>query len=124
MLAFGGRRWDGGDTSLDDGQWKGGSQDVLKGNMALRISSKDSLDKGVLGWWGKEIILFKESEVFLSVSGVSKDFKTGVEDWGWGRTSDNVLGAVGDVEEGIVFNVFEGRPGKLGSGGTWDRGNR
>jgi len=36
--------------SFDDGQWKGGSQDVFKGNMASRISSKDLLNEGVLGW--------------------------------------------------------------------------
>jgi len=91
--------------------------------VALRIFSKDSLDEGVLGWWGKEIVLFEESEMFFSMSGISKDFETGVEDWGWGCTSDNVLGAVGDIEEGIVFNVFKGGPGKLRSGGTWDRDN-
>ena len=87
--------------------------DVLKGNVASRISSKDLLNKGVLGWWGKEVVLFKESEVFLMISGVSKDFTTGIEDGGWGCTGDNILGAVRDVKEGIVLNVFEDRPDKL-----------
>jgi len=89
--------------------------------VALRISSKDSLDKKVLGWWGKEIVLFEESEVLLMVDGVSKDVKAGVKDWGQGRTSDDILEAVRDVEEGVVFNVFRGRPGELRGWGTWDK---
>ena len=91
--------------------------------MASRISSKDSLDKGVLGWWGKEIILFKELEVFLTMSSVGEDFKTGVEDRGWRCASDDILGAVRDVKEGVVFNVLRGRPGELRGWGTWDRSN-
>ena len=67
--------------------------------------------------------MFKELEVLLTAGGVSKDVKTGVKDWGWGCASDDVLGAVRDIEKGIVFNVFEGRPGKLRSWGTGDRSN-
>jgi len=89
--------------------------------VASRICSKDSLDKGILGRQGKEVVLFEESEVLFIVDGVSKDVKTGVKDRGWGHTSDNVLGAVGDVEEGVVFNIFKGRPGKLGGWGMWDK---
>jgi len=61
--------------------------------------------------------------VFLTISSISKDFKTGIEDRGWGYAGDDVLGAVGDIEEGIVFNIFKDGPGKLRGGGAWDRDN-
>ena len=92
--------------------------------MASRISSKDLLNQGVLGWWGKEIILFEKSEVFFMMSGVSEDFKTGVENRGWGCASDNILGTVRDVEERVVFNIFKDGPGELRGWGMWDRSNR
>ena len=86
--------------------------------MALRICSKDSLDEGVLDRRGKEVILFEEAEVFFMVGGVGKDFKTGIEDGGWGSAGDDILGAVRDVEEWVVFNVFKDGPDKLGGWGT------
>jgi len=91
--------------------------------MSLRICSKDLLYKGVLGRQGKEVILFEKTEVLLVVDGVSKDVEIGTEDRGWGRASDNVLGTIRDVEEGVVFNIFEGQPDKLWGWGTWDRSN-
>ena len=91
--------------------------------MASRISSKDSLNEGVLGWWGKEVVLFEKSEVFLTMSGIGKDFKAGIEDRGRGCTGDNVLGAVRDVEEGVVFNVFKDGPGEFRGWETWDWNN-
>jgi len=91
--------------------------------MSSRICSKDLLDKEVLGRQGKEVVLLKKMKVFLMMGGVSKDFKTGVEDGGRRCTSDDIGRAVWNVEEGIVFNIFEGRPDKLGGWGTWDRSN-
>jgi len=91
--------------------------------MLSRIYSKDLLDKGVLGRWGKEVVLFEKTEVLLVVDGVSKDVEIGTEDRGRGCASDDVLGTIGDVEEGVVFNVFEGWPDKLWGWGTWDRSN-
>jgi len=54
---FGGRGQDGGNEGFDDGRWEGGGQDVLKGNVASRIFSKDLVDKRVLGRYGKEVFL-------------------------------------------------------------------
>ena len=122
-MRFGGRRQDCGDLSVDDGRWKGGGQDVLSGNVASRISSKDSFDEGVLGGGGKEVLLFIFTVLGLVGGDVSKDIKT--DDWGGGDggASDDISGAVGDVEEGVIFQVVKDRPGELGSGGTWDRSN-
>jgi len=39
-------------------------------------------------------------------------------------TSDDVSGAVRDVEEGVVLRVVEDRPGKLWGWGTWDKRSR
>jgi len=92
--------------------------------VASRISSKDSFDEGVLGGGGKEILLFVFMVLGLVGGNVSKDIKT--DDWGGGDrgTGDGVCGAVGDVEEGVIFWVVKGRPGELGGGGTWDRNNK
>ena len=89
--------------------------------MALRISSKDSFDEGVLGGGGKEILLFVFSVLGLVGRNVSKDVKT--DDWGRGDggTGDNICGAVRDVEEGVVFWVVEDRPGEFGGWGMWDK---
>jgi len=92
--------------------------------VASRICSKDLLDEGVLGRQGKEVILFEEAEVFFAVGSVGKDFKTGIENGGWGSAGDDVLGAVWDIEEGVILLVFKSRPDKLGGWGTWDRSNR
>ena len=95
--------------------------------MVLRISSKDLLNEGVLGGCGKEIFLF----VFAVGRFVGRDVGKDVEavNWGWGdgSTSNDVGGAVGDVE-GEVFDVIEGGPDRSGRwripklGGLWDDG--
>jgi len=53
---------------------------------------------------------------------MSKDVKA--EDWGGGDggTGDNVCGAVGDVEEGVIFWVVKDRPSELRGWGTGDDG--
>jgi len=91
--------------------------------MSLRICSKDLLDEGVLGRWGKEVVLFEKTEVLLTVDGVGEDVKIGMEDGRRGRTSNDVLGTIRNVEEGVVFNIFKGRPDKLWGWRTWDRSN-
>ena len=55
---------------------------------------------------------------------MGKDVKT--DNWGGrdGSTGDNVCGAVGDIEEGVIFWVVKNRPGELGGWGTGDRSNR
>ena len=88
--------------------------------MASRICSKDSLDEGVLGRRGKEVVLFEKAEVLFAVGGISKDFKIGMEDGGQGCTGDDVLRAVWDIEEWVVLLVFKSGPDKLGGRGTWD----
>ena len=55
---FGGRRRDGGDGGFDNRQWEGDDRDVLEGNVASRISSKDLFDERVLGGCGKEVFFF------------------------------------------------------------------
>ena len=89
----------------------------------MRICSKDLLDEGVLGRWGKEVILFEKTEVLLMMDSIGKDIKIGTEDGGRGHASNDVLGTIRDVEEGVVFNVFKGWPDKLWGWGMWDRSN-
>jgi len=92
--------------------------------MSLRICSKDLVNKGVLGKQGKEVVLFKKTEVLLAVGGIGKDIKVGMEDRRWGCAGDDVGGAVWDVEEQVILLVFKSGPDKLGGGGTWDNSNR
>jgi len=91
--------------------------------VASRISSKDLFDKGVLGGGGKEVLLLVFTVLGLVGGNVSKDVKT--DNWGGGDggTGDKVRGAVGDVEEGVIFRVVKDRPGELGGWGTWGRSN-
>jgi len=80
--------------------------------VASRISSKDLLDKGVLGGHGKEVFLFIFMVGRLVGGDVGKDVKTvdgSGGDWGAG---DKVGGTVRDIEEGEVFYVLEGGPGR------------
>jgi len=121
-LRFGGGRQDSGNLSCDDRQWKGGSRDVLSGSVSLRISSKDLVDKGVLGGCREEVLLF----VFTVLDFVEGDMGKGVKavdgSGGDGGTGDNVSGAVRNVEEGVILQVVKDRPGELGGWGTWDNG--
>jgi len=89
----------------------------------LRISSKDLFDERVLGGGRKEILLFVFTILGLVGGNVSKDVET--DDWGGrdGCASDDIGGAVGDVEEGVIFRVVKDRPGELGGWGTWGRNN-
>jgi len=109
-LQFGGRRWDSGDTSFDDGQWKGGGQDVLSGNVSLRISSKDLVDKGVLGGCWKEVLLFVFTVLDFVEGNMGKGVKAVDESGGDRGTGDNVSRAVRGVEEGVILRVVKGGP--------------
>ena len=122
-MRFGGGRWDSGNLSCDDGRWKGSGWDVLSGNVALRISSKDSFNEGVLGGGRKEILLFVFTVRGLVRGDVGEDIET--KDGGGrdGGASDDIIGAVWDVEEGVVLWVIEDWPSELGGWGTWDRNN-
>ena len=71
--------------------------------MASRISSKDSFDKGVLGGGRKEILLFVFIVLGLVRGNVGKNVKTRDGGRRDGGTSDDVSGAVRDVEKGIFF---------------------
>jgi len=90
--------------------------------VASRISSKDLLDKRVLGGCRKEVFLFVFVVGRLVGGDVGKDIKTIV--WGGedGSTSDDVGGAVRDIEEGVVLWVVEDRPSELGGWGMGDDG--
>jgi len=90
--------------------------------MALRISSKDSFDKGVLGGGGKEVLLFVFMVLRFVGGDVGEDVET--EDGGGrdGGTGNDVGGAVQNVEEGVVLWVIKDGPGKFGGWGTRDDG--
>ena len=81
--------------------------------MASRISSKDLLDKRVLGGCGEEVLLLVFAILGLVSGDVGEDVKTGNWGRGNGSTGDDIGRAVGDVEEGIIFRVVKGRPGEL-----------
>jgi len=121
-LWFGSGRRDGGNLSCNNGRWKGDVRDVLSGSVVLRISSKDSFNKGVLGGGWKEILLLVFTVLGFVGSDVSEDVKT--EDWGGGDggASDDIGGAVWDVGEGIVFRVVKDGPSKFGGWGMRDDG--
>jgi len=118
-LRFGGRRWDSGNLSCDDRQWKGGGRDVLKGNVASRIS-KDSFNERVLGGCWEKVLLFVFTVLGFVGGDVGKDIKT--KNWGRGDggTGDDICGAVRDVEEGVVLWVVKDRPSELRGWGTWN----
>jgi len=97
-MRFRGGRWDGGDGRFNNGRWKGGGRDVLKGNVVLRISSKDLLDERVLGGCGKEVFLFVFAIGGLMGRDVGKDVKTIV----WGGGDDG--GGFRSVERHLVLN--------------------
>jgi len=82
--------------------------------------SKVLVDVGVLGGRGEEIFFLVFTVLRFVGSDMGKDVKT--KDGGGGDrgTGDNVCGAVGDVEEGVVFWVVKDRPGEFGSWGTWN----
>jgi len=84
--------------------------------MFSRISSKDLIDKRVLGGRWEEVLLF----VFLVLRFVGGDVGKDVEtDDGGGRdggTGDDVCGAIWD--EGVVLWVVEDGPSKFGGWGT------
>jgi len=90
--------------------------------VALRISSKDSFDEGVLGGGGKEILLLVFTVLGLVGSDVSEDVKT--DNWGRrdGGTGDDVSRAVRDVEEGVIFRVVKDGPSELRGWGTGNDG--
>jgi len=90
----------------------------------LRISSKDLIDKGVLGGHWEEVLLFVFSVLDFVEGNVSEGVEAVDRSRGDGGTGDDVSGAVGDVEEGVIFQVVKDRPGELRGGGTWDRSNR
>jgi len=86
--------------------------------VTLRISSKDLFDEGVLGGGGEEILLLVFTVLGLVGGDVSEDVKA--DDWG-GRdrgTSDDIGGAVRDVEEGVLFRVVKDGPSELWGWGT------
>ena len=123
-MQFGGRRRDSGDDSFNNGQWKGGGRDVLSSNVSLRISSKDLVDKGVLGGCREEVLLFIFMVLDFIEGGVGESVKVVVWGWGDGSTGNDVGRAVRDVEEGVVLQVVEDRPGELRGWGTWDKRSR
>jgi len=89
-----------------------------------KIVSKMLVDVGVLGGRGEEIFLLVFMVLGFVGGDVGKDVET--EDRGGrdGGTGDDIIWAVGDVAEGVVFWVVKDRPGELGGWGTGDRNNR
>ena len=94
---------------------------TLSGNVSLRIFSKDLVDKGVLGGCRKEVLLLVFTVLGLVGGDMGKDVKT--DNWGGGdrSTGDNVCGAVGDIEEGVIFRVVKDGPSKFRGWGTGDK---
>jgi len=54
---------------------------------------------------------------------VGEGLKTEDRGRGDGGASDDICGAVRDVEEGVVLWVVKDRPGELRGWGMWDRNN-
>jgi len=92
--------------------------------VASRIFSKDSFDKGVLGGCREEVLLLIFAVLRLVGDDVGEGVKTGNWGWGDGGAGDDIVWAIRDVEEGVVFRVVKDRPGGLGGRGMWDRSNR
>ena len=80
------------------------------------------MDEGVLSGRGKEIFLFIFAVLGLVGGDVSEDVKT--DDWGRRDrgTSDDIGGAVWDVEEGVLFRVVKDGPSELWGWGTGGNG--
>jgi len=71
------------------------------------------MDKGVLSGHGEEV-LFLVFTVFRFIEGnVGKGLEVIGRSRGDRGTGDNILGAVGDIEEGEVLDVVKSRPDKL-----------
>jgi len=85
-----------------------------------KIVSKVLVDERVLGGRGEEVLFLIFMILGLVGSDVGKDVKA--DDWGRGDrgTGDDIGGAVGDIEEGVVFWVVKDRPGEFGSWGMWN----
>jgi len=92
--------------------------------VSLRISSKDLVDKGVLGGCRKKVLLF----IFMVLDFVKGDMGEGVKAVDGSRgdrgTGDNVSRAVRDVGEGVILQVVKDRPGELRGWGAWDKRSR
>ena len=112
MQGRGGRR-DGGDGGGDLCLWKGGSRDVLKGNILLRIVSKVLMDKGVLGGRREDIFLLVVVVFGLVGGNVGKKLEVVGGSGGNGGTGDDVGGGLGDIEERVVLDVVKGGPDEL-----------
>jgi len=86
-----------------------------------KIVSKVVMDKRVLGGHWEEVFFFVLTVLGLVGSNIGKDIKT--DNWGGGdwSTGDNVRGAVGNIEEGVILWVVKDRPGKFGGWGTGDK---
>jgi len=85
----------------------------------LRVSSKDLIDKGVLGGCWKEVLVFVFSVLGFVVSDVGEDVET--EDGGGrdGGAGNDISGAVRGVE---VFNVVKSGPDRSGRWGILELG--
>jgi len=76
-----------------------------------------------LGGRREEILFFVFSILGFVDSDMGEDVETEDGSRGDRGTGDDVSGAVGDVEEGVIFRVVKDRPGELGGWGAWDRSN-
>jgi len=78
-----------------------------------KIVSKVLVDKRVLGGCGEEVLFLVFTIGGFIGGDVGKDVKAII----WGRedrsASDDIVRAVRDVEEGVVFNIVKGRPDEL-----------
>ena len=74
-----------------------------------------------MGGHGEEVLFL----VFMIGGFIGGDVGKDIEAVVWGRgdgsASDNIVGAVRDVEEGVILWVVKNRPGKLGGWETWDK---
>ena len=89
--------------------------------MFSKIVSKMLVNEGILGGRGKEVFFLIFAVGKLMGGDVGEDVET--KDWGGGDggASDDVRGAVGDVEKGVILWVVEDGPGKFGGWGTGDK---
>ena len=81
--------------------------------MLSKIVSKVLVDKGILGGCWEKVLLLVVMVFGLVGGDMGEEFEVVGRSRGDGGTGDNIGGGVGDVEEGIVFDVVKGGPDEL-----------
>ena len=70
-----------------------------------------------MGRHGEKVFLLVFTVLRLVGDNMGKDIETNNWGGGDGGTGDNIVGTVGDIEEGEVFDVVKGSPNRSGGWG-------